>query len=126
MYIINKAGGLIFQLNMSPHSPSLSSNDHLRIASTFHSIHAIARLLHSSSNASVLDGIESLRTDTFQLQCFQSITGIKFILFAEPGTPDVDLILHSMYDLYCDYVLKNPFYGKQVCRVYFPCPSLKP
>jgi len=33
------------------------------------------------------------------------------IMVVEPGTPDVDILLKdTIYDLYCDYVLKNPFY----------------
>jgi trafficking protein particle complex subunit 4 len=51
-------------------------------------------------------GIESLETDTFRLQCFQTRTGIKFFLTAALGTPDLDLALRTVYELYVDYVLK--------------------
>lgn len=29
---------------------------------------------------------------------------------AEPGTPGMDNLLRNIYELYTDYVLKNPFY----------------
>lgn len=45
LYIINKAGGLIYQQDLSAAAPRLSSNDHLRLGSTFHSMHAIAALV---------------------------------------------------------------------------------
>lgn len=45
LYIINKSGGLIYQQDLSPAAPKLSSNDHLRLGSTFHSMHAIAALV---------------------------------------------------------------------------------
>ena len=33
-------------------------------------------------------------------------SGVKFVLTAEPGTPDLDNVLHGIYELYSDYVLK--------------------
>lgn len=81
-------------------------------------------------------GIEKLECDTLKLQSFQTRTGkpiyapcvsatyphtdrkaefpldfvlgtgIKFVLTAEPGTPDLDNVLHGIYELYSDYVLK--------------------
>lgn len=47
LYVINKAGGLIYQQDLSAAAPRLSSNDHLRLGSTFHSMHAIAALVRS-------------------------------------------------------------------------------
>lgn len=48
LYIINKSGGLVYQQDLSAAAPKLSSNDHLRLGSTFHSMHAIAMLVRSS------------------------------------------------------------------------------
>jgi len=56
------------------------------------------------------------------LQCFQATTGnynanniiiiigTKFYMVAEPNQSDLDSILQKIYNLYADYVLKNPFY----------------
>nr|CCA19185.1 conserved hypothetical protein [Albugo laibachii Nc14] len=106
LYIINKSGGLIYQQDLSPAAPKLSSNDHLRLGSTFHSMHAIAALAAPVASG----GINSLETDTFRLQCFQTLTGIKFFITAQLGTLDIDNALKTIYELYVDYVLKNPFY----------------
>ncbi|DAZ95648.1 TPA: hypothetical protein N0F65_002277 [Lagenidium giganteum] len=106
LYIINKSGGLIYQQDLSSAAPKLSSNDHLRLGSTFHSMHAIAALASPSGPG----GIDMLETDTFRLQCYQTPTGIKFFVTAALGTPEVDTALRSIYELYVDYVLKNPFY----------------
>lgn len=51
-------------------------------------------------------GIDSLETETFRLQCFQTPTGIKFFITAALGTPDLDAALRTVYELYVDYVLK--------------------
>ncbi|KAL4151426.1 hypothetical protein PRNP1_008371 [Phytophthora ramorum] len=106
LYIINKAGGLIYQQDLSPAAPKLSSNDHLRLGSTFHSMHAIAALAAPTSSG----GIDSLETGTFRLQCLQTPTGLKFFITAALGSPDLDVALQTVYELYVDYVLKNPFY----------------
>ncbi|KAF4320677.1 hypothetical protein BBO99_00001278 [Phytophthora kernoviae] len=106
LYIINKAGGLIYQQDLSAAAPKLSSNDHLRLGSTFHSMHAIAALAAPVGSG----GIDSLETGTFRLQCLQTPTGIKFFITAALGTPDLDVALQTVYELYVDYVLKNPFY----------------
>jgi hypothetical protein len=45
------------------------------------------------------------------LRCFQTRTGIKFVITAEPGTTaDMDLVLKDIYVLYTECVLKDPFY----------------
>jgi hypothetical protein len=106
LFIVNRSGSLIFNKNLSPAAPSLSTNDCLRLGSTFHGLHAIAAQVAPVASA----GIESLETDTLKLQCFQSLTGIKFVVTATPGTTDLDKLLHDVYELYGDYVLKNPFY----------------
>jgi len=106
LYVINKAGGLVYQQDFAP-IPKLSGNDYLRLASTFHGLHAITGNLSPSGSSS---GIEILEADTFKLQCFQTPTGTKFYVTAEPTHPNLDQILHTIYELYTDYVLKNPFY----------------
>ncbi|RLN06131.1 hypothetical protein BBJ28_00004726 [Nothophytophthora sp. Chile5] len=118
LYVINKAGGLIYQQDLSAAAPKLSSNDHLRLGSTFHSMHAITVLASPVASG----GIDSLETGTFRLQCLQTPTGIKFFMTAALGTADLDVALQTVYELYVDYVLKgrpylalcwllkNPFY----------------
>lgn len=51
-------------------------------------------------------GIESLETDNFRLQCYQTPTGIKFFITCALGTPDIDHALRTIYELYVDFVLK--------------------
>jgi hypothetical protein len=56
------------------------------------------------------DGIESLVTGGLELHCFQTRTGIKFVITAEPGTLDMSVVLKEIYILYTECVLKDPFY----------------
>lgn len=50
----------------------MDTNDSLRVASLWHSMHAISQQL--SPTVGCL-GIELLEADTFDLHCFQSLTG---------------------------------------------------
>mmetsp|Transcript_5063 Transcript_5063/g.7700 ORF Transcript_5063/g.7700 Transcript_5063/m.7700 type:complete len:154 (-) Transcript_5063:328-789(-) len=119
LFIINKSGGLIYNQDLSSLAPQVSVNDWLRLGSTFHSLHAIAAQVAPV----VSSGIEKLETDTLKFQCFQSKTGIKFVITAEAGTADSDMdsVLSSIYELFTDYVLKNPFYELEMpirCKLF--------
>jgi hypothetical protein len=51
-------------------------------------------------------GIERLETDSFVLQSLQTLTGVKFVITAKPGTVELLELLQSMYEIYSDFVLK--------------------
>ena len=96
-----------------------TTNEKIRLASTFHSMHAISSQLTpqcpetrtgpSFLSGTIMEGISEIVTDTFRLQCFQSLTGVKFILVSEPAHKDQDACLRAVYDAYADHVAKNPF-----------------
>mmetsp|Transcript_14840 Transcript_14840/g.50179 ORF Transcript_14840/g.50179 Transcript_14840/m.50179 type:complete len:152 (+) Transcript_14840:77-532(+) len=105
LLIISRSGGLVFSQTLSSGAAQLSVNDLMLSGSTFHSLHAIAAQVapvHSS-------GIQRLESDTLALQCFQSLTGVKFILTADAGTADLEGTLLSVYTLYGEYVQKDPW-----------------
>nr|KJB36711.1 hypothetical protein B456_006G172500 [Gossypium raimondii] len=83
----------------------MDTNDSLRVASLWHSMHAISQQLSPTTGCS---GIELLEADTFDLHCFQSLT------VCEPGTQHMEALLKVVYELYTDYVLKNPFYEMEM------------
>lgn len=110
LFIINRSGGLVYNKNLSNNAPNLTINDWLRTGSTFHGLHAIASQVAPIASM----GIERLETDTLTLQCFQSLTGMKFVITATPGTTDLPAVLQNVYEIYADYVLKNPFYEMEM------------
>ncbi|XP_043936876.1 trafficking protein particle complex subunit 4 [Protopterus annectens] len=91
--------------------PRLSSNEKLMLASMFHSLFAIGSQLSPEPGSS---GIEMLETDTFKLHCFQTLTGIKFIVLADPRQAGTDTLLRKIYEIYSDFALKNPFYSLEM------------
>lgn len=89
----------------SPNTHSLSkptTNSALR-----HAIHAMSIQMSPVGGCT---GIELLETDSFDLRCTQTPTGIKFFVTAAPKTLGLDVLLRTVYDIYSDYVMKNPFY----------------
>uniref|UniRef100_A0AC35FGV9 Trafficking protein particle complex subunit n=1 Tax=Panagrolaimus sp. PS1159 TaxID=55785 RepID=A0AC35FGV9_9BILA len=98
-----------FPIHLAFVPPVLSANDKIIIASTFHSLYAIAAQVSPTAKSS---GIKLLETTQFRLHCFQSITGIKFIVVASTTSPPtLDIFLRKVYELYADFALKNPFYS---------------
>ena len=61
-------------------------------ASCRHSLHAISSQLSPVQGCT---GIELLIADNFDLHCFQTLTGTKFLLVVDPGTPEVEDFLKS-------------------------------
>ncbi|KAL3417628.1 Transport protein particle subunit trs23 [Phlyctema vagabunda] len=126
LIIINKAGGLIYQKDFASGLNKLNINDYLVLAGTFHGVHAITTRLNplqdqishrnsqSSDRPEPPSGIEVLETENFRLQCFQTLTGTKFLLFTEPQQANVDTIQRKIYELYADFVMKNPFYQMEM------------
>ncbi|MCO5593487.1 hypothetical protein L7F22_047501 [Adiantum nelumboides] len=74
LFIVNKSGGLIFYKDYGS-TGRLDTNDSLRLASLWHSMHAISQQLSPTTGCG---GIEFLEADTFDLRCFQSLTGPQF------------------------------------------------
>ncbi|KJZ72630.1 hypothetical protein HIM_07989 [Hirsutella minnesotensis 3608] len=130
LIVINKAGGLIY--NRSFHEGGLnkiSTNDYLVLAGTFHGVHAITARLNPVKLVPPVNppgggnlphrpeapsGLEVLETENFRMQCFNTMTGTKFLLFTDTTQANVDVTLRRIYDLYADYVMKNPFYSLEM------------
>mmetsp|Transcript_23 Transcript_23/g.35 ORF Transcript_23/g.35 Transcript_23/m.35 type:complete len:196 (+) Transcript_23:79-666(+) len=64
----------------------------------------------SSAGEADDDGIEVIEGDGLILCCFQTRTGVKFVITAKPGTRGLKKTLREIYVLYADCTLKDPFY----------------
>ncbi|KAM0749430.1 Sybindin-like protein [Meredithblackwellia eburnea MCA 4105] len=109
IWIVNKAGGLIYSKTYAQGlSSDLTSNDNLVLASTFHSIHAIASRLSPSASLPS-SGVELIESETFKMTCLQSPTGTKFVLLTTPGFAGTDVVLRRCYECYAE-LMRDPFY----------------
>ncbi|TFK76210.1 transport protein particle complex subunit [Pluteus cervinus] len=111
LWVINKAGGLVYQRNFADGLAQLTSNEYLVLAGTLHGIHAITSRLSpigSSSGAQVIEG------ETFKLTILLTATGTKFVLLASVTETSAELILQKVYEIYADFVMKNPFHTPEM------------
>ncbi|XP_054251632.1 trafficking protein particle complex subunit 4 isoform X4 [Indicator indicator] len=139
VYVVNKAGGLIYQLDhyapradtektfsfpldfvLRPHDErvvvAFGQRDGVRVG------HAVLAINGAEVNGRFTadgkdvgsSGIEMLETDTFKLHCFQTLTGIKFVVLADPRQAGIDSLLRKIYEIYSDFALKNPFYSLEM------------
>ncbi|XP_046666902.1 trafficking protein particle complex subunit 4-like [Homalodisca vitripennis] len=91
--------------------PKMTTNEKIFLASMFYPLFAIASQLSPEPKSS---GIEVLEADTFKLHCFQTLTGVKFMVVAEPTQTGIEALLKKIYELYADFALKNPFYDLEM------------
>lgn len=76
-----------------------------------HSLNAIATQLSPLKGCT---GITHLEAESFDLHCYQSKTGTKFFVTCSSEMQGVPKLLGKVFDLYTDYVLKNPFYETEM------------
>lgn len=117
LFVVSKNGQLVYSKVMAP-GTSYTADESIRLASTFHSMHAISSQIAPASKQSksreiespVLEGITEIVADTFTLKCLQTLTGVKMLLVSEPvSAKEQDVLLQRTYEAYADFVAKNPF-----------------
>ena len=86
IYINNKAGGLIYHRDFSSTAAKLDVNDHLRLASTFSGLALIMQELAQKISPGASSKMELLEADGFVLHSFDTLTGLKFFVTAEPDS----------------------------------------
>jgi len=89
----------------------MTTNEKMFLGSMFYPLYAIASQISPEPHSS---GIQVLEAETFKLHCLQTLTGVKFIAICDPRLQGMEIILRKIYELYADYVLKNPFYALEM------------
>merc|ERR1712200_269150 len=100
-----------FPLNLKFGRPKITTNEKIVLASMFYPLYALAVQLSPEQGSS---GILELESDTFKLNCHQTLTGIKFIIVSDLKQSGINQLLDKLYELYADYALKNPFYSLEM------------
>eukprot|EP00168_Porphyra_purpurea_P009637 TRINITY_DN2363_c0_g1_i4.p3 TRINITY_DN2363_c0_g1~~TRINITY_DN2363_c0_g1_i4.p3 ORF type:complete len:147 (+),score=45.77 TRINITY_DN2363_c0_g1_i4:103-543(+) len=114
LFVVNKAGGLMFQRTYGETAPRLTPNDYLHLASTFHGMQLLVQELSPSplpkSITAPTGGIRALETPSLSLAALTSPTGVQFFVTADVATERLGALLAEVYRVYADVVMKNPFY----------------
>ncbi|KAJ7074121.1 transport protein particle complex subunit [Mycena amicta] len=111
LWVINKAGGLVYQRNFADGLAQLTSNEYLVLAGTLHGIHAITSRLSpigASSGAQVIEG------ESFKMTILLTATATKFVLLTSLNESNADAMLQKVYEVYSDAVMKNPFHTPEM------------
>jgi len=107
LFILNHSNGKIFQKDFVAH-PQLTGNDAIYYSGVFCGLSKMGVKL--SPNSRVNDGIESIVSDGIRIECFHALSGMKIFVLADPHTQNLQQFLSEIYNLFTDYVLKNPFH----------------
>lgn len=100
-----------YPINLKFARPKLTTNEKIFQASMFYPLYALACQLSPEQRSS---GIEILEADNFRMNCFQTLTGVKFMVISDTKQGGIDGLLHRVYEIYSDYALKNPFYSLEM------------
>uniref|UniRef100_A0A452GG48 Trafficking protein particle complex subunit n=1 Tax=Gopherus agassizii TaxID=38772 RepID=A0A452GG48_9SAUR len=93
VYVVNKAGGLIYQLDQyAPRSET---------EKTFSFPLDLVLKLHDERVVVAFGQRDSIR-------------GIKFVVLADPRQAGIESLLRKIYEIYSDFALKNPFYSLEM------------
>ncbi|KAG1741979.1 transport protein particle complex subunit [Suillus lakei] len=111
LWVINKAGGLVYQRNFADGLAQLTSNEYLVLAGTLHGIHAITSRLSPTGSGS---GAQVIEGETFKMTILLTATGTKFVLLTSLAEATADSVLQRVYEAYADAVMKNPFHTPEM------------
>ena len=92
LLVVNKNGSLVYTKVLG--HQQFAANELIRLASTFHSMHAISAQItptcqinrETQLGSPVYEGISEIEADTFVMKCLQTLTGVKFLLSSEPNS----------------------------------------
>ncbi|CAL4108227.1 unnamed protein product [Meganyctiphanes norvegica] len=100
-----------YPINLKFARARLTTNEKIFQASMFYPLYALASQLSPEPRSS---GIEVMEADNFKLNCFQTLTGVKFLIVSDTRQVGIDILLKRIYELYADFALKNPFYSLEM------------
>lgn len=119
IYIISSNGSLIFDYHSQP--SNLNADKNIVLASLFYACYANSEQIGLSLPSHDINmphstGIKTLEANNFRLDCYETLTKVKFVVISDlslgisPATANKQDLLKRIYELYADYVMKNPFY----------------
>lgn len=121
IYIISSNGSLIFDYHSQP--SKLNADKNIVLASLFYACYANSEQiglgllnLDGSGQGHHTTGIKTLEAENFRLDCYETLTKVKFVVISDlslgqsAATANKQDLLRRIYELYADYVMKNPFY----------------
>ncbi|WVW78582.1 hypothetical protein I302_100538 [Kwoniella bestiolae CBS 10118] len=115
LWVISKAGGLVFSRSYSDVLPPQPVNTILTLAGILHGIHAItAKLTPTPIPGVTAGGLESFEAEGWGGKVFLTPTGTKFVVLHSLPQSGLDDLMKRIYEIYSDAVMKNPFHTPEM------------
>ncbi|WWC87023.1 uncharacterized protein L201_001906 [Kwoniella dendrophila CBS 6074] len=115
LWVISKAGGLVFSRSYSDVLPPQPVNTILTLAGILHGIHAItAKLDPAPIPGTPTGGLESFEAEGWGGKVFLTPTGTKFVVLHSLPQSGLEELMRRIYEIYSDAVMKNPFHTPEM------------
>ncbi|KAL1290236.1 hypothetical protein AAHE18_20G114800 [Arachis hypogaea] len=111
MYVFNRNGVcLLYREWNRPLRTLNAQQDHKLMFGLLFSLKSLTAKMDPTIAEKGNLGVPHFRTNTYKLSFMESPSGIKIILVTHPRTGDLRDSLKYIYNLYVEYVVKNPLY----------------
>eukprot|EP01102_Stenamoeba_stenopodia_P020591 TRINITY_DN809_c0_g1_i1.p1 TRINITY_DN809_c0_g1~~TRINITY_DN809_c0_g1_i1.p1 ORF type:complete len:154 (-),score=22.49 TRINITY_DN809_c0_g1_i1:64-525(-) len=109
-YIYNKSGTCIYYEEWNRKKPpgNLQEEQKLMYGMLFSLKSFVSKT--TPTHLGPCDSFNYFKTSTYKLHLFETASGLKFILITDPSIGDMKEQLRTIYNIYVQYVAKNPLY----------------
>ena len=111
LFIVNKHGSLLFQNDFVPRTGT-TTNDKIRLASTFHTLSAMAAEVSPVRPLGAIRGLTHVAFEAFCVHCLNTVTGLQIMLVTNANVSSAisSDVLSKIYLVYAEHAMGNPFY----------------
>eukprot|EP00030_Apusomonadida_sp_AF-17_P005871 a676514_291.p1 GENE.a676514_291~~a676514_291.p1 ORF type:complete len:152 (-),score=40.00 a676514_291:147-554(-) len=107
VFIVNKAGGMIYSVHFEGYRKNFADNDCMMLCGY---LYAMFNIISELSPVPGSSGLQEIQAPQCRLACFQTMTGTKFFVTGSHDEAGLRAFLDELYLIFVHYVLKNPFY----------------
>lgn len=107
-YLYSRTGLCLYSLELMKFKGVSSGEEHKRFL--FGVLRTLRNFAHFVSHDPKDNIVRLITTSSFRLHVFMTATGLRFAILSSLETPRLDQTLSYLYQLFVEYVQKNPLY----------------
>ena len=108
-YLYNRTGLCLYHLELVKYKGLTSPEEHKRFL--FGVLRTFRNFAHFVSHEPKDNIVRVVTTSSFRLHVYMTATGLRFAILSSLETPRLDQTLSYLYQLFVEYVQKNPLYA---------------
>mmetsp|Transcript_22117 Transcript_22117/g.32213 ORF Transcript_22117/g.32213 Transcript_22117/m.32213 type:complete len:140 (+) Transcript_22117:76-495(+) len=122
LYIYDRKGECLFYKEWSRPMNTLKDDPDEEKRLMFGMIYSLKDLTNKMAPSVGTEGLHVIKTNSYTLHHFESITGMTFVMNSDPGSQDLYHNLQHIYSsIFVECVIRNPLYRHQPNQV-ISCP----